>query len=205
MDSSGMSNTPVGTTPLGRRRSTTQAELSHIGLELFHDRGFEQTTVDDIATAAGIGRRTFFRYFPSKNDLPWGEFGVQLDRLRDFLNNVPSAVPLMEAVRIAVIEFNRLPSSEIPWHRRRMWLLLRVPALQAHSMLRYAEWRNTIAEFVSERLGVLQQDHAPQAVAWAVLGVALSAYEQWLLDEGTDLTELLDTALRMLGTGFDLE
>src|SRR5579863_5655824 len=57
-------------TQLGRRRVTSQAELEHIAFDLFEANGFEQTTVEDIATAAGIGRRTFFRYFPSKNDVP---------------------------------------------------------------------------------------------------------------------------------------
>ena len=48
-------------------------ELEHVAFELFDRQGFEGTTIDDIAGAqAGIGRRTFFRYFPSKNDVPWG-------------------------------------------------------------------------------------------------------------------------------------
>ena len=58
----------------GRARSTTKAELGRIGLSLFIDRGFSNVTVEDIAHAAGIGRRTFFRYFASKNDVAWGDF-----------------------------------------------------------------------------------------------------------------------------------
>src|SRR5579875_1846480 len=66
----------------GRRRVTSRAELEHVAFELFAAKGFEQTTVDDIAAAAGIGRRTFFRYFPSKNDVPWGMFELELERMR---------------------------------------------------------------------------------------------------------------------------
>ena len=70
-----MSNAqPDGRPRIGRAPATTHGELSHLALALFLERGFEQTTVDDIVEAAGIGRRTFFRYFRSKNDLPWGDF-----------------------------------------------------------------------------------------------------------------------------------
>jgi len=54
----------------GRRRATSRQELEETAFGLFAARGFEATTVDEIAAAAGIGRRTFFRYFPSKNDIP---------------------------------------------------------------------------------------------------------------------------------------
>ena len=68
--------------PLGRKRVTSRAELEHVAFELFERQGFDGTTIDDIAPAAGIGRRTFFRYFPSKNDIPWGNFDEELERMR---------------------------------------------------------------------------------------------------------------------------
>jgi len=186
----------------GRPPVTSEAELSHLALELFAERGFEATTIDDIAAAAGIGRRTFFRYFTSKNDLPWGDFDSQLEGMRELLAKTPDDVPLMEAVRISVIEFNRLPPDEIPYHRRRMELILRVPSLIAHSTLRYTSWRQVVAEFAARRLCVPENSLQPQAIAWAALGIALSAYEQWLADEDADLTELLDCSLQMLNRGF---
>jgi mycofactocin system transcriptional regulator len=186
----------------GRPPLTSEAELSHVAFELFAERGFEATTVDDIAAAAGIGRRTFFRYFPSKNDLPWGDFESQLVGMREKLAETPDDVPLMEAIRLSVIEFNRLPPSEIPYHRRRMELILRVPSLIAHSTLRYASWRQVVAEFVARRLCVPEDSLQPQAIAWAVLGIAIAAYEQWLADDDADLADLLDCSLRMLNRGF---
>lgn len=185
---------------MGRRPSTTRAELSHTALRLFHERGFEATTVDDIAAAAGISRRTYFRYFESKNDVAWGEFDRQLDKLEQHLHDLPDSMPLMQALRTGIIEFNRVPRAELGWHRKRMRLLLRVPALQAHSMLRYAAWRQVVARFVAERLGLDPAEHAPQALAWALLGLAISAYEQWLDHENTDLTQLLDDCLSMVHT-----
>ena len=53
----------------GRRRVTSREELEQAAFTLFAARGFDATTVDEIAAAAGIGRRTFFRYFPSKESL----------------------------------------------------------------------------------------------------------------------------------------
>ena len=186
----------------GRRPATSRAELEHIAFELFAEQGFDATTVDDIARAAGIGRRTFFRYFPSKNDIPWGAFDDQLERLRTDLRAYPADQPLMDVVRAALVDFNRVPDAEVPWHRRRMALILRVPALQAYSTLRYAHWRHVVAEFVAERLGVEGDALAPQTIAYATLGVALASYEQWLRDESADLGELMASAMTGLGSSF---
>lgn len=98
---------------LGRQPATSVAELSHVGLALFIRNGFDATTVDDIAEAAGIGRRTFFRYFPSKNDLAWGDFDGLVAAMHDYLLALPSDVPLRTAIRSAVIEFNRLDRKSV--------------------------------------------------------------------------------------------
>jgi TetR/AcrR family transcriptional regulator, regulator of mycofactocin system len=192
----------VGARRRGRPPSTSRAELERLTLELFLDNGFDNTTVEDVATAAGIGRRTFFRYFASKNDVPWGDFDANLDRMRGLLAALPDHLPVLEALRTAVLDFNRVDAAEAPWLRRRMQLILTVPALQAHSMIKYAEWRQAVAEFVAARTGTAPTALAPQAVGWAALGVSIAAYEQWLADPDADLSELLDAAYRNLATGF---
>lgn len=184
---------------MGRAPATTHGQLSHIALALFLERGFEQTTIDDIVEAAGIGRRTFFRYFRSKNDLPWGDFESMLAGMRAHLAGLPDDLPPRDALRTAVVEFNRFPDIEIPVHRERMWLLFNVPSLTAHSTLRYAEWRQVIAEFVAERLGNPPDAIEPQAIAWACLGLSLAAYEQWLAHPDADLLALIDEAFVRFG------
>jgi len=191
--------------PAGRRRITSRAELEQVAFDLFDRQGFERTTVDDIASAAGIGRRTFFRYFPSKNDVAWGDFDAELGRMRRRLNAAPAGAPLMDAIRHAVVDFNRVVPDQIPAHRRRMELILRVPALQAHSTLRYAAWRQVIADFVAERTGLQPDALLPRTVAHAMLGVAVAAYEQWLESGDGDLCELLDTAVLELGSAWTLK
>ena len=186
----------------GRRRATSRAELEQAAFALFAAQGFDATTVDEIAMAAGIGRRTFFRYFPSKNDIPWGNFEDELERMRVRLKACPPEIPLMDAIRVALIDFNRVAPAQVPLHRRRMDLILRVPTLLAHSTLRFTTWREVIAEFAAERTGRRPDDLAPQTVAHAVLGVAVAAYQHWLDDPGSDLGALLDNAMRELGAAF---
>jgi TetR/AcrR family transcriptional regulator, regulator of mycofactocin system len=198
-------NDPVARPRLGRAPSTTHAELSHTALRLFMERGFDQTTIDDIVREAGIGRRTFFRYFPSKNDLPWGEFDVLLDRMRAHLAAMPDDMPLMEQLRVAIVEFNRVPEVEWPYHRRRMDLLLHVPSLLAHSTLRYASWRQVVAEHVARRLELPEHDLIPQTMAWTCLGVCLAAYEQWLDDADSRLPDLLEEAFRLIDERIDTQ
>lgn len=180
---------------------TSRAELELLALDLFAARGFDRTTVDDLAEAAGIGRRTFFRYFPSKNDVLWGDFDTALEGLRERLAAVPADVPLLEGIREAVLAFNALPPEVEPQHRVRMGLVLHTPALQAHSTLRYAGWRAVIAAHVADRLGQPEDDFLPQVVAHQALATAVAAYEQWLARPGTDLSSLLDQAFRTLSPG----
>jgi mycofactocin system transcriptional regulator len=203
--------TATGSTPTasaghpGRRRVTSRAELEHTAFALFAAHGFEATTVDEIAVAAGIGRRTFFRYFPSKNDIPWGAFEDELERMRERLRACPPRMPLMDAIRLALIDFNQVAPAQVPLHRRRMELILRVPTLLAHSTLRFTAWRAVIAEFVAERTGRCPNDLAPQAIAHAILGVSVAAYEHWLDDPCADLGTLLDEAMRQLAGAFGTE
>ncbi|MCW2543252.1 MAG: regulatory protein TetR [Frankiales bacterium] len=186
----------------GRPAVTSRAELEQVALELFAARGFDATTVDDIAEAAGIARRTFFRYFASKNDIVWGDFDGALDELRANLQRVPDEVPLMTAVTDAVVAFNHLPAGAEAQHRLRMTMVLHTPALQAHSTLRYAGWRAVIAEFAGRRLGVPATDFAPQLLAHQVLGSCVAAYEQWLNHHEADLKALLSTGLGRLASSW---
>jgi len=182
----------------GRVRSTSRAELERIALDLFIARGFDTVTVDDIADAAGIGRRTFFRYFPSKNDVPWGDFERLLVSFADALDATPPEASIVEAVRSAVRGFNDIPAEEIPRHRERMRILLSAPDLVANSTVRYAAWRAVIADFVARRRLVDARSALPQAVSWACLGISLSAYEQWVAADDSDLLDLIDESFRGL-------
>jgi len=187
---------------LGRTPATSHREISRTALELFLERGFDETFVDDIAQAAGISRRTFFRYFPSKNDLPWGEFDELIAAMRRRLAAANPETSIEAALRQVIIAVNDYPENERVYHRHRMGLLLTVPSLAAHSTLRYAAWRQVVAEFVADRRGESASALAPQAIAWACLGLCISAYEQWLEDDASDLADLLRSAFAVAESVF---
>jgi TetR/AcrR family transcriptional regulator, regulator of mycofactocin system len=182
----------------GRPPVTSRVELEQVALDLFVRNDYTATTVDEIATSAGISRRTFFRYYASKNDVVWGNFDALLRGMEDWLASRPDDTPMLSALKHAVIRFNALPPEALPSHRRRMSLILHVPALQAHSTLRYADWRGVVARFAARRLGLPVGELLPQLIGHLALGAAVAAYERWLADETADLSELLDTAFETL-------
>jgi len=188
---------------VGRRRSTTPHHISNIAIDLFAARGFDEVSADDVAQAAGIARRTLFRYYASKNAIPWGDFDTHLTHLRELLDQVDPQVALSEALRDALLAFNTFDACETIRHRQRMRVILQTPELQAYSMTMYAGWREVIAEFVARRTGAKTTDLTPQTVAWTLLGVALSAYEHWLSDECVTLDRALGDAFDVVGSGLD--
>lgn len=195
----------TGTAAPGRGRppSTTHERVSSTALRLFARDGFDETTMDDIAAALGIGRRTLFRYFKSKNDMVWGDFDRVLHRLRTDLAAQDRELSLMEALHQAAMSSNTYPRGALVELRIRMTLITTVPALQAHSMLRYAEWRQVVAEFAARRLRRDPDDFAPQAVGHAALAASTSAFTHWVHHPRSDLMKLLDASYAMLAAGFD--
>jgi mycofactocin system transcriptional regulator len=186
---------------LGRPPTTTHAEIERIALDLFARRGFDATTVDDIATAVGVGRRTLFRYFESKNDIAWGDFDWVMERLREALDE-GAGLPLMEALRRGVVESNRYPPEQEAGLRTRMTLITGTAALQAHSALRYAEWRGVVATWAAGRRGEAPDDLVPRVIGYAALGSAMASFERWVASEDEDLLELIDAAFVGLAAGF---
>src|SRR3546814_13874593 len=86
-------------------RMTTVEAIEKAALELLAERGFADTSVEDIAAAAGISRRTFFRYFDSKNDIPFGNLAAFLRQLQVCLGAQPHARPLLDSILAAVVRF----------------------------------------------------------------------------------------------------
>jgi mycofactocin system transcriptional regulator len=187
---------------IGRPPSTTHEQIAAAALDLFQRRGFEETSVADIAAAVGVERRTIFRYFPSKNDMVWGDFDWVLERLREYLEEAEQ-VPMMEALRRAVVFSNSYPPEEHPELRIRMRLITGVPALQGHSMLRYAAWRAVVAEWAAGRRGEAPTDLVPQALGSAALGTAMATFGCWVADPELELEAALDRAFRELAAGFE--
>ena len=176
---------------VGRPEVTSHPEIEAAAFRLFAERGFEQTTLEAIAEEVGVSRRTLFRYYASKNDIPWGQFDQTLDHFRALLRDQSSEAPLWEGVHRAVCSFNEFPSDAQPPHADRMRLILNTPALQSHSVLRHADWRRVIQEHVGEAVGCTPDDPLPTLVGHVSLALALAAYEAWLKDPDQSLPALV--------------
>lgn len=199
-DDGRMTGSPVrtGANLGGRPASTSVHKLAEIAQELFLSKGFTETSVDDIAAAAGVSRRTFFRYFPTKADVLWVETHEELRRVRDGL----AAAPAHESWRETLCRV--IPAAYVPSQRQRVWalqraeLVLREPAVQGPMAPHLADWRAVVAEFAARRLGAEPTGMLPIAVSAAALSAALAAHEYWLAHPAEDLPDVMAQMLRLM-------
>ena len=187
----------------GRPPGTSRRELELIALRLFTDQGFEATTIEQIAAEAGVSKRTFFRYFSSKASVLWSEFDHEVDTIRAALAQVPADVPMMDAIRRAVVTANHYGPPDVPELRLRMNLIGNVQALQSSSAVHYGEWEQAISDFAATRIGQPADSLYPLAVGRATLAACRAAYDRWSARADADLTFYLDAALAALAAGFD--
>ena len=130
-------------------RSTTRSHIADVAIDLFSARGFDAVSVDDVAQAAGIARRTLFRYYASKNAILWGDFDAHLEHLGELLDDVDPDVATAGRAALSPAGVQHLRRGGGRRHRNRMRVILETAELQAYSMTMYAGWRDVIARFVA--------------------------------------------------------
>jgi mycofactocin system transcriptional regulator len=186
----------------GRPPSTSSRAIELVALDLFERRGYQATTVEEIAAAAGVSRRTFFRYFDAKADVLWGSFDSEVATIRQLLADSPANLAVMSAIRRAVVAANRHHSEDIKELRIRMRLITAEPELFAAAAVHYDAWERAVSEFAADRLGQTTEALLPLAIGRATLATCRAAYDSWIACADGDLTTHLDDALRGLATGF---
>lgn len=186
----------------GRPPGTSARELELIALRLFTEQGFDETTVDQIAAAARVSRRTFFRYYVSKSDVLWNEFDNEVETIRRLLAEMPDELSVIEAVRRAVVAANHYRAEDVPELRMRMNLLNSVPELIARAAIHYDAWERAVSDFVARRSGQPADSLYPLAVGRAVLASCRAGYDRWAARADADLPVYLDAAIRALAAGF---
>lgn len=193
------------TTPRGLpRRAVVTRRLEDAALELFAARGFDETTVDELALAGGVGRRTFFRYFPTKFDVVLGELDDGLAALADVLAAEPGHDPVV-AARAAFLAVNRYADDEIPALRRRLGLIENVPELAARATVRYRGWEQALAADAARRWDTPPATLPARVFGQAVVAAMRAVFTVWHArpDAGAAaLAVLVDEAFDVLGRGF---
>jgi TetR/AcrR family transcriptional regulator, regulator of mycofactocin system len=186
----------------GRPRGTSARELELIALRLFTERGFEATTVEEIAAAAEVSRRTFFRYYDSKAAVLWHEFDGEVSALRTAFAAAPPDLSTIEAIRQVVISVNHYRAADADELRTRMNLIGSVPALQASAGPHYEQWERAVSDFAASRLGQPADSLYPLAIGRVTLAACRAAFDRWVVNADADLTIYLDAALTALSDGF---
>ncbi|WP_116451955.1 mycofactocin system transcriptional regulator [Blastococcus litoris] len=179
-----------------------RARVERAALDLFTLRGFDAVTADEVADAAGISRRTFFRHHPTKADAVWGDFARHVARLDELLRGADDSAPVLATICSAYVDVNDYGPEDLPVLRQRMRLILTEPALQAHSQLRYAEIDRVVAEHVARRTGRSPTDLLPRLVGASTRAAAMTAFAVWLTDDHDPLRGHLTRAFDELTGGF---
>ena len=196
---------PRAAEPASRRGlppGTSPRKPELIALRLFTEHGFDATPIEQISAEAGLSRRTFFRYFTSKSSVLWGEIDAAAAAIRAALAAVPDTVPMMGAIRQAVVAANHYRAQDVPELRARMNLIISVPALQSSAAIHYDAWERAISDFAAIRIGQPADSLYPLAVGRATLAVCRAAYDRWCARADADLTVYLDAAVAALNAGF---
>jgi AcrR family transcriptional regulator len=186
-----------------RRMKATRLALEQAALRLFADQGYEQTTVEEIAEAAGVSVRTLFRYYSSKQHILFGDVAQgRIDAMRTALWARPAAEPPLVAIEGALDDLDLTDPAEREQILARFALLARQPSLVTTYLVLNRDLAGVVAEFVAQRTGSAVTDLYPQMVAAATSAAWDTALVTWAASEGTaDLSELRRTAFTALTAG----
>ncbi len=185
-----------------RKRARTRAALIAAALDLFERQGYEATTIDDIAAAADVSPRTFFRYFATKEEVAFGD--DVSSGLIALIAARPAEEPLLESVREVVAGSLTLVSVE---DREallsRLRLVYRTPTLRARRWEFQLEMGRIVGAMLAERRGLPPDDLGSRVTASAVFTAVEVAMDDWQQHEGRDdLARVLDAAIDHLGDAF---
>lgn len=186
-----------------RKKARTREALIDAALRLFTEQGFEQTTVEQIAAAADVARRTFFRYFPSKEAVLFPDRERRLERFRESLTGTSDHDDVIEAVRQALL----ILADDYTDHRERVALQQRI-VLSSPSLLAYdheldQHWEAALAEALGDRPGAPRHDRRHARLrAGAFMGVIRATLREWYAARGrTNLRALGQEAFELLRNG----
>jgi AcrR family transcriptional regulator len=183
-----------------RKKAATKQSIQHHALRLFTEKGYDATTVEEIAAAAGVSHMTFFRYFPRKEEV------VEYDEYDPLIEDLIVARPPDEPPLVAVHQAIRLGLEQILQADRealltRTRLVLRNPVLRSRNLVAQDATRDLFARALARRAGLAEPDLAATVQASAVLSVIGPAMTAWAQGDVDDLIAVIDDAFAALAAG----
>ncbi|HZD98154.1 MAG TPA: TetR family transcriptional regulator [Micromonosporaceae bacterium] len=192
------------TTPLGlreRKKVRTRAALQRHALQLFTEKGYRDTTIDQIAEAAEVSPSTFFRYFATKEDIVLGDYFDA--RVIGFFREAPAEMSPVQAMKYAMQQMTESMSpDELELELKRNQLIATVPELQRGMVEEMLRPMRLLAAALADRLGTAPDDPFCTAYAGALIGglVAISDHDgsEAIQDLGRIVrgADILDQVLR---------
>ncbi|HEX9998944.1 MAG TPA: TetR family transcriptional regulator [Actinoplanes sp.] len=193
-----------------RKKAKTRATIRETAMRLFEEQGYAATTVDQIADAAEVSPSTFFRYFPTKEDVVLTDDydPVILAAVRAQPAGMHPIDAIIGAIRTV---FGRMTPAEVDAERRRQRLFQAVPELQARMMQQTSAVLELFAEAIAEQCGLPPDDFSARVMAGAVIGAVLAVLPPGRdgdhgfpdLDRVTAALTLLRDGLPLGGTAAD--
>lgn len=182
-------------------RDAVRARITEIALDLFAEHGFDQVTVDQIATAAGMSGRTFHRYFPAKEDVvvgepeQWGEF------VRDAFAARPADEPVWDSLLTSFEAFVGLlaQNGRVQRGKVAMRVLVSTASLRARNLEKHQLWGRMLVPLVAARLADDDAALRAEIIVQAALACLDVAFTTWAnVDDDTTISELLERSFGML-------
>jgi AcrR family transcriptional regulator len=186
-----------------RKKAKTRASIQEHALRLFHEKGYEATTVEEIAEAAEVSPSTFFRYFPTKEEVVLYDAFDPL--LFESFRAQPPDLTTIQALRRALKEvFGDMPYDQLDSMRERGMLMFSVPELRAAMMDQVTQTIMPMVELVAERVGRPPDDFEVLVLIGAMTGAMFAAMLPALenpTDRAVDFYKLMDRGLELLEAG----
>ena len=190
-----------------RKKAMTRQALEEEALRLFAEQGFEQTTVDEIVAACDVSRRTFFRYFSSKEDVLFREETDHGEATFDLIAARPADEPPLQSLRVVILAL------AAEFAERKEQLLQRARIMRATPSLRSADWekQNEGVDRIVEALGRRSPDpldgeqvYRLRLLGRATLAALMTALDRWVDGNGQeDIVVLAGQAFDLLASGFE--
>jgi AcrR family transcriptional regulator len=187
-----------------RKKAKTRAAIRAHAMRLFEEQGYAATTVDQIAEAADVSQSTFFRYFPTKEEVVLTD-DYDPPMIAELRAQPPEVGPI-EAIRLSVRAiYEQLTPEEWDQEHRRQLLIESVPELRARNAEQYTQIVGLLGSAVAERAGLPADDFSSRVLAGAVIGAALAAVPHGLISaSGPGYLERFERALCLVEAGLPL-